>query len=269
MECGNGKENMLRRESIEKRMKRRAGKAGRFFMLLLVSASLGGCKPKSQEPQWLDENATFTGESAMDHGQIPEGTNPEASSAAVEVPLSGSLQESGTLPQTGTVQETVEEPKELYVHVCGAVENPGVYVLPEGSRVVDAVTAAGGALTEACEEALNQALAVTDGMQVYVPTQEEAEESREWMHTGDVSGQSGSADGGMLSAGTGSEGKVNINTADVNQLCTLPGIGESRAASIVAYREEQGAFSAVEDIMKVSGIKDAAFAKIKDKICVK
>lgn len=82
MECGNGKENMLRRESIEKRMKRRAGKAGRFFMLLLVSASLGGCKPKSQEPQWLDENAHFTGESAMDNGQIPEGTTPEAASAA-------------------------------------------------------------------------------------------------------------------------------------------------------------------------------------------
>lgn len=242
VECGNGKENMLKTEKRGKQ--KRAGYVkyvAVILWLIMISLGLCGCKPKNQEPQWMEEQAE-----TME--QSPE-TDPVSQEEMVQ-----------------TAAENATEPIELYVHVCGAVKAPGVYVLPEGSRVVDAVEAAGGTLESASEESLNQALPVTDGMQIYVPTMEEAEKSQEWIHTGERSGQPGSA---AVSESNGSTGKININTADVTTLCTLPGIGESRASSIVAYREEHGGFSTIEDIMKVSGIKDAAFGKIKDKICVK
>ena len=155
---------------------------------------------------------------------------------------------------------------EIYVHVCGCVKKPGVYSLHFGARTQEAINAAGGFSEKANQTAWNLAEVLQDGMQIYVPTMEEAEKSQEWIHTGERSGQPGSA---AVSESNGSTGKININTADVTTLCTLPGIGESRASSIVAYREEHGGFSTIEDIMKVSGIKDAAFGKIKDKICVK
>lgn len=246
VECGNGKENMLKTE--KKGNQKRAGYVkyvAVILWLIMISLGLCGCKPKNQEPQWMEEQAAPQAETME---QSPE-TDPVSQEEMVQ-----------------TAAENATEPIELYVHVCGAVEAPGVYVLPEGSRVVDAVEAAGGTLESASEESLNQALPVTDGMQIYVPTMEEAEKSQEWIHTGERSGQPGSA---AVSESNGSTGKININTADVTTLCTLPGIGESRASSIVAYREEHGGFSTIEDIMKVSGIKDAAFGKIKDKICVK
>lgn len=246
VECGNGKENMLKTE--KKGNQKRAGYVkyvAVILWLIMISLGLCGCKPKNQEPQWMEEQAAPQAETME---QSPE-TDPVSPEEMVQ-----------------TAAENATEPIELYVHVCGAVEAPGVYALPEGSRVVDAVEAAGGTLESASEESLNQALPVTDGMQIYVPTMEEAEKSQEWIHTGERSGQPGSA---AVSESNGSTGKININTADVTTLCTLPGIGESRASSIVAYREEHGGFSTIEDIMKVSGIKDAAFGKIKDKICVK
>ena len=246
VECGNGKENMLKTE--KKGNQKRAGYVkyvAVILWLIMISLGLCGCKPKNQEPQWMEEQAAPQAETME---QSPE-TDPVSPEGMVQM-----------------AAENATEPIELYVHVCGAVKAPGVYVLPEGSRVVDAVEAAGGTLESASEESLNQALPVTDGMQIYVPTMEEAEKSQEWIHTGERSGQPGSA---AVSESNDSTGKININTADVTTLCTLPGIGESRASSIVAYREEHGGFSTIEDIMKVSGIKDAAFGKIKDKICVK
>jgi competence protein ComEA len=151
--------------------------------------------------------------------------------------------------ETENPKESTEQPS-IYVYVCGAVENPGVVVLPEGSRVQDALDAAGGFREDAAREAVNLAEKLTDGMKLYFPTPEEAEilESE---------------------AQQESDGKVNINTAGVELLCTLPGIGEARAGAIVAYREEYGAFESPEDIMKVSGIKENAYSKIKDKITVK
>ena len=251
VECGNGKENMLK--TGKKENQKRAGYVryvAVILWLIMISLGLYGCKPKNQEPQWMEE------QTAAEPGKVSQ---------------SAPILENETDEDTGAGfdMENVTEPIELYVHVCGAVETPGVYVLPEGSRVVDAVEAAGGALENASEEALNQALSVTDGMQIYVPTTEEKEKSQEWIHTGDAWGQQENISGVTASGSSGSAGKININTADVTTLCTLPGIGESRASSIVAYREEHGGFSTIEDIMKVSGIKDAAFGKIKDKICVK
>lgn len=141
----------------------------------------------------------------------------------------------------------------IRVYVCGAVTNPGVVEIPQGSRVEDALAAAGGFGTDAGREAVNLADWVSDGQKIYFPTEEEAEEA----------GVSGTG------TDTASPGLVNINTADVAALCSLSGIGESRAQDIIAYREANGGFASCEDIMNVPGIKSAVYEKIKDKITVK
>lgn len=162
----------------------------------------------------------------------------------------------------------------IYVDVCGAVANPGVFQLAAGSRVFQAIEAAGGYLPEAALTCVNRAGALTDGQQLYILTQEEME--RQGLDPAEMSGAS---DGQMNgSAGTGQntgmtaqvqqDNRININTADKAQLTMLTGIGATRAQAIIAYREENGPFAAIEDIMNVQGIKEGTFAKIKDEIVV-
>ena len=162
----------------------------------------------------------------------------------------------------------------IYVDDCGAVANPGVFQLAAGSRVFQAIEAAGGYLPEAALTCVNRAGVLTDGQQLYILTQEEME--RQGLDPAEMSGAS---DGQMNgSAGTGQntgmtaqvqqDNRININTADEAQLTTLTGIGATRAQAIIAYREENGPFAAIEDIMNVQGIKEGTFAKIKDEIVV-
>lgn len=162
----------------------------------------------------------------------------------------------------------------IYVDVCGAVANPGVFQLAAGSRVFQAIEAAGGYLPEAALTCVNRAGVLTDGQQLYILTQEEME--RQGLDPAEMAGAS---DGQMNgSAGTGQntgmtaqvqqDNRININTADEAQLTTLTGIGATRAQAIIAYREENGPFVAIEDIMNVQGIKEGTFAKIKDEIVV-
>ncbi len=148
-----------------------------------------------------------------------------------------------------------EEPA-CVVHICGAVNRPGVYALPEGSRVCDAVEAAGGLSEEASGSSVNQAERLVDGMQIVVPTLEEV--------------KNGGYTWGAAAKGGGEteDGLVNINTASREELMQLPGIGETRAEAILNYRQEQGRFQTIEDIMKVDGIKEASFEKLKELITV-
>lgn len=161
--------------------------------------------------------------------------------------------------ETMAVHDTGEEAPSCVIHICGAVKQPGVYELPEGSRMQDAVEAAGGFAHDAARDALNLAAFVSDGVQIAVPTEEECENGG--FAAGSVSGTAG--------AGAEADALVDINHADAAQLCTLPGIGESRAADIIAYREANGPFQTIEEIMNVGGIKEASFAKLKDKITVR
>ena len=151
------------------------------------------------------------------------------------------------------------EPEMIFVDVCGAVMNPGVYELDGSSRVFQAIEAAGGFLPEAAASAVNQAQPVSDGQQIYVPTQEEAEE-------GALPAAIQPADPG--SETTDANGVVNINTADASALKSLSGIGDAKAQAILTYREEHGFFSSIEEIMQVPGIKESTFSAIKDKIAV-
>ncbi len=156
-------------------------------------------------------------------------------------------------------REDPVEVTEYVVHVCGAVENPGVYTLLSGSRIYQAVEAAGGFTPQAGEDYLNQADLVCDGMKIYVPTLEEVGEA-DWQDFLEQSLEQVSP--------AEKSGLVNINTADEELLCTLQGVGSSKAKSIISYRETYGAYQKIEDIMKVEGIKEGLFQKIKDSITV-
>lgn len=149
-------------------------------------------------------------------------------------------------------EEKQEKSGSLVIHICGAVKHPGVYKLEEGSRVYQAIEQAGGFAEEADEDYLNQADVLSDGRKLYVPTREETELQ------GFLPEQKDGQD----------EGLVNINTASEEVLLTLPGIGEGKAKSIIAYREKNGRFQSIEEIMKVEGIKEGLFHKVKDSITV-
>ncbi|MBQ4045056.1 MAG: helix-hairpin-helix domain-containing protein [Lachnospiraceae bacterium] len=190
----------------------------------------------------------------------------------------------GADADAGAVSEASEQAL-IRVHVCGAVKKSGVYQLQEGALVQDAVRAAGGVRKDGAQDYLNLAGRLEDGQKVYVPFLKDVDDpyglsagsgGQDMASSGYGSGQSGS-DAGTGQAGTGQpgsgaevsgQGLVNINTADADLLMTLPGIGESKASAILTYREKNGAFSRIEDIMNVSGIKEGAFAKIEDLITV-
>lgn len=150
--------------------------------------------------------------------------------------------------------------KDIKVYVCGAVQRPDVYEISADSRIVDAVSAAGGFAIDAYPEAMNLAETVSDGSRIYVPTKEEVDALAV------VYSDTGSGSGDTTNDSTG---RVNINTATLEELTTLPGIGDTRARAIIDYREQNGAFGNIEDIMQVTGIKEKSFSKIKDSICVK
>ena len=181
---------------------------------------------------------------------------------------------SGSTDRTELSDASSEEAKTLVVHICGAVSAPGVYELPAGSRIIDAVEAGGGFLPEADEACCNLAEEIVDGCQIYIMTKSEScadgqTEKKAGIQTSpDSDMQTTDRNVRSNSAPALENGLVNLNTADIAALMTLPGIGESRAKAIISYREQHGAFAQIEDIMKISGIKQAAFSKIKDKITV-
>lgn len=180
----------------------------------------------------------------------------------------------GSTDRTELSDASSEEEKTLVVHICGAVSAPGVYELPAGSRIIDAVEAGGGFLPEAEEACCNLAEEIVDGCQIYIMTKTEScadgqTEKKAGIQTSpDSDMQTTDRNVRSNSAPALENGLVNLNTADIAALMTLPGIGESRAKAIISYREQHGAFAQIEDIMKISGIKQAAFSKIKDKITV-
>ncbi len=164
---------------------------------------------------------------------------------------------SGAEPEISAAVQEPETTQILYVQVTGAVRSPGVYELPVGARVFEAVQKAGGMTDEAAAQSLNQAEEVSDGQMIVLYTTEEWEKMQEGNFAESAAGSAQSDDG-----------RININTATLEQLCTISGIGQSRAQSIITYREQNGAFGSIEEIMKVSGIKEGLYEKIKDKIKV-
>lgn len=159
----------------------------------------------------------------------------------------------------------------IFVHVCGAVRKEGVYELSPDARVVDAIRAAGGCTKKAASFGINQAEALKDGVQVYVPTK--AEIKKETNGVGSLASfgtegvRTGLSSQGM-NPGGGGDALININLATKEELMKLNGVGEAKAELIITYRQAKGGFKDIKDIMKIKGIKQKFFDKIKDKICV-
>lgn len=145
----------------------------------------------------------------------------------------------------------------VVVDVKGAVQDPGVYEVPTGSRVQDALEAAGGVTGEADPLLINRAQPLTDGQMIYVA--KKGEEMPASM-----------TDQAAIGAGSGvaDTAKVDLNTASSEELQTLPGVGEKRAADIIAYREQEGPFQRIEDLGKVSGFGEKSLEKVKDHVRV-
>lgn len=151
-----------------------------------------------------------------------------------------------------------EEEKLIYVYVCGAVNNPDVYEMHEGDRLYQAVNMAGGMTEDAADQYVSLAMEVEDGQRLYIPTKEEIETEGQNMLQLEQE-DSGKGEGGL----------VNINKASIEELTALPGIGEAKAESILAYRLDKGSFESIEELKEVKGIGDALFQKIKEKVSVK
>ncbi len=264
------------------------------FILWVVATAfllcgLSGCSRKKDALLELSPEYTTISENETVSENVDLTTNDLANDSAYD--LTNDL--ANDLPG-----QQVSEPTVIYVHVCGAVNNPGVYMLAQGSRLYEAVAAAGGFRNDAEVGYANQAELLYDGCKVIIPTISEIEEyisgkmyASRWDALNQGTGQvvvTGNTNSGTAVAGGGSsvnapvtgavntsstgavsaEGIVNINTATAQELQTLNGIGEVKSESIVAYRQENGNFACIEDIMNVSGIGQGTFDKIKSKICV-
>lgn len=154
-------------------------------------------------------------------------------------------------------ESEIQPPQIIVVDVKGAVLHPNVYTLQEGQRLIDAIMAAGGYTADADSRLLNHAQRLTDETVIYVPlVGEEVPVFESSPNDGTATSESGSS-------------LVNINSADESQLLTLTGIGPAKAAAIIKYRTEQGAFQTIEDLKKVSGIGDKTFEALSDTITVK
>lgn len=299
---GFGKEIMrriIRKETVGHRGTDRQGRMGIILSgvctsVLFICIMLSGCTRREQlvlETGTDFDTVQCTSEEEAKAGTEQRVLQGQAESGEQEQTVSGQQEpQSQTALGFGAEEQILPAQSEqgtIWVHVCGAVKHPGVYELPMGSRVYEAVKKAGGFAENADESYVNQAQTLTDGVKLVIPTTEQTQ----MMSADDVSahigivsrageeaGVTGGGDGGSGTgqnstpsdggAGTTADGKININTATEKQLCDIAGIGATRAAAIVAYRQEHGSFTRIEDIMNVSGIKEGTYAKIKDSITV-
>ena len=168
-----------------------------------------------------------------------------------------SEQDAAVKLSAGESQSTEVPAHAITVYVTGAVNRPGVVTLKEGARIADAVNSCGGVLPTGDAERINMAQVLKDGQKVQVP--EKAQGAKAAAADKSKAAKAGSPVEGAL---------VNINTADLQALDALPGIGPSTAQKIIDYRETEGAFQDIADLKKIKGIGESKFAKLKDKICI-
>ncbi len=163
-------------------------------------------------------------------------------------------------------QEDIAIEENITVHIIGEVKYPGVVVLKEGSRVVDAIEAAGGETDDADLNSLNLAYMLNDGEKIYVPNKQETkDENKNYIEEG---GGTNISQAGTDQNNSKNE-KININTAGEDELMKITGIGESTAKKIIEYRNQNGRFKTIEDIKKIPGIGDSKYNNMKEEIRVK
>lgn len=258
-------------------MKKRLQITG-ILLFMIACIWCGGCGRKDQDS--LETLTLQEGKSGREtKGVVQDGPCFSESSGVTENTGDSNKKENNDSEKdgstgTGSAQESGQQ---IFVYVCGAVKTPGVYELQTGARLYEAIACAGGVREDAAEESINQAQAVSDGERLYIPTDEEVRQGLDvYLQSGIAVGSAGStkaagAADAVSAGGAGSSsagGKININTASREELKTLNGIGDTRAGSILAYRESYGPFGSIEDLMQVEGIKEGVYNKLKDDITV-
>lgn len=234
-------------------------KAAYMFCIGIV-VCLCGCGAKGGSQMYLEAKVQDT----------------QADGSGLQSQVQDQDQSQGEEPAQEGSQGGQAEPETCFVYICGAVKYPGVFELPQGSRVYEAVALAGGLKENAYVKGLNQAKQIEDGEMIEVLTKKEHKELAKQ--------QSGETGGGQQDAGNAknaaqdaekagsvpreTDGRIDLNTATAQELMTLSGIGEAKAANIIAYRESSGGFQSAEEIMNVSGIGEGVYARIQDKITV-
>lgn len=241
--------------------------------VIIAATALLACQDKDEEVIELVH------ENTLDENDLSSSIKSNISDSGKNT----SLNTSGIIPESQQIQsQTVniidENKGNIYVYVCGSVKNPDVYKLCRNARVCDAIKAAGGSTGEAAIEYINLASEIYDGQKLYVPSISEIEAAIE--EGREISKAEVKIDSSLIENSVAEinneksvmeerdSGLININNASHQELTKIPGIGESKANKIIKYRDENGGFSSVEDIMLISGIKEGMYNKIKDYICV-
>ena len=197
----------------------------------------------------------FKKEVVLEHSDYTAGSEAEGMTADEELEQDPGMEADSETAENSTQSADAEAiaKEQIYVYICGQVKEPGVYQIPSDARIFAVIELAGGLTEEADEAGVNQAQTLTDGQMIYIPAVGETV-----IDLGNGTSQSGQTD----------SSKININTADLEALMSLPGIGEGKAQSILDYRQEHGDFKSIEEIMNVDGIKEGTYTKFKDKITI-
>lgn len=261
-------------------------KRGRVFAaLLMMFLMLCSCSSRAEEP--VLEPIETAGKS-METAEKPIETAENGRTSAPDHDNSGDggkkTEEGSAVSNTkaSAGQSRADTQELLTVHVCGEVRKEGVYTLPAGSRILDAVEAAGGFSEQADRSWLNLAMEIGDAWQIRVPSSAETdalrlkrgdqaldEKGTPYIMNGEASAGEFSGHSSRQAAGAQTEtGRINLNTASKEELMEIPGVGEAKAQRIIEYRKQNGRFESIEDLMKVPGIKNASFQKMKDYITV-
>lgn len=208
-------------------------KRGYLCLLAVSFLLLGGCS--SSEPQFV----------------IASETESESTEQTTEVLPVVADEETEKTKKDVTKEE---DNKTILIYICGEVKKPGVYELPKGSRICDAVEIAGGMTKLASPNFWNLAEFLSDGQMLFFPTKEEADAQKKAIED--------------LKVSSGQDAKVRINSAEQSELETIPGVGPSRAKAILTYRREHGNFKSAEELMNISGIGEALFDRMRDYIVI-
>lgn len=241
--------NKLNIKSGKKTDKKRNNTA--YMFLILTAAVFCGCAGKGSTQMYLQ-------------AETQEGMHAQESGT--------DAQQDGNKNEPAGNADADSDGQMCFVYVCGAVKHPGVFELPQGSRVYEALAMAGGLQKNAYAKDLNQAEQIADGQMIEVLTKKEYQDQYgQTQQAGRGAGETGKPQDhpdGNVSGKAPADGRIDLNTATKEELMTLSGIGEAKAASIIAYRESSGGFSSPEEIMNVSGIGEGVYARIQDKIAV-
>lgn len=228
-----------------------------LMLFVLLAGSLYSCNNNKDSDIISLEDSS---DNQVDSKQDDDLGQEESQINNADIDLEESSDKSELIIDKDKQETSTDNPKLIYVHISGAVNKPGVYGIADHTRLYELIDIAGGLASNAAGDYVNQAANLMDSQQVYIPTIEEVKESGVWQPP-DTSNQE------FLSSDKASS-KVNINKASKEELMTLTGIGEAKATSIIQYRDKHGGFKRIEDIMNISGIKQAAFNKISEDITV-